>query len=141
METNQSNKESLLSKEVILWAIANSNSDFERFYKQYKNQLYINDNLLDGFVEKAWRIIMEDEENVQLAEQYEKNQKQMKKYSISGISAMSIVFAVIFLLGFHLRIHRSKEGKWDVLIEYKAPENSLNRDLIEMVKEIIHPNI
>ena len=134
------NENTFRIKESVLWAMANSDPEFEGYYNGHKDQFHVKGDLPDNFSEKVLKILSEERENAQLVEKYEKNLSQMKQYSISGLPAISIIIAAAFLLRLHIRVHRSEEGKWEFLMEYKAPDNHLIKDIIEILKNVMRPD-
>ena len=124
------------SKESALWALAQQDPDFSAFYTEYREKITLTAplpvELLDGVVE----VVEQDPTLASAAKRYLENAQTASAFAVPGLPEASILIAALFLLGTHIKFHRTKDGKWEFLVEHPASENGALERIVQILSEI-----
>lgn len=113
-------KNSTYAKESTIWALAQQDPEFTAFYSQYQEQLTLTVPLPAVFLDAVIAVVEKDPALSAKAIQYQKNAQAAMTYAIPDLPELGILIAALFLLSTHIKIHRTKDGKWEFLVERKA---------------------
>ena len=105
---------STYAKKSTILALAQRDPDFAGFYLQYQDQIVLP---AQSPAVKSCR------ENAQAAQ----------SFAIPGLPEMGVLIAALFLLRTHIKIHRTKEGKWEFLWEHNASDDGV----LEKIAQIL----
>ena len=124
------------SKESTLWALAQQDPDFSAFYTEYREKITLAAplpaELLDGVVE----VVEQDPALAPAAKRYLENAQTAAAFAVPGLPEAGVLIAALFLLGTHIKFHRTKGGKWEFLLEHPVPENSTLERIAQILSEL-----
>ena len=124
------------SKESALWALAQQDPDFSAFYTEYREKVTLTAplpvELLDGVLE----VVEQDPALAPAAKRYLENAQTASAFTVPGLPEAGILIAALFLLGTHIRFHKTKDGKWEFLLEHPASENGALERIVQILSEI-----
>ena len=124
------------SKESALWALAQQDPGFAAFYTEYREKIILTTplpvELLDGVVE----IVGQDPTLAPAAKRYLENAQTASAFAVPGLPEAGILIAALFLLGTHIKSHRTEDGKWEFLLEHPASENGTLERIVQILSEI-----
>ena len=113
------------AKEAAIWALARQNPDFEAFYDAYKEKITLTGPLPAELVDGVIAVAEKDPGLAPAAKRYQQNAQAAATFAITGLSAAGILIAALFLLGTHIKIYRSQDGKWEFLVEHRASSEGM----------------
>ena len=118
---------SLQAKETALLALAQGDPDFPAFLDRYRQAL--------PQVE-LMAAVEEDPALGELAKSYEENAQAAQTYALLGVPEMTVLFAGLFLLGAHIKIHRTPAGKWEFLLEHPSMQGGRLEKIAQMLASL-----
>ena len=122
-------------KESSLWALAQQDPGFAAFYTEYREKITLTAplpvELLDGVVE----VVEQDPALAPAVKRYLENAQTASAFAVPGLPEAGILIAALFLLGTHIKFHRTEDGKWEFLLEHSASENSTLERIAQMLFE------
>ena len=124
------------SKEGALWALAQQDPDFSAFYTEYREKITLTTplpvELLDGVVE----VVEQDPALAPAVKRYLENAQAASAFAVPGLPEAGILIAALFLLGTHIKFHRTEDGKWEFLLDHPASENGALERIAQILSEI-----
>ena len=124
------------SKESTLWALAQRDPGFTAFYTEYREKITLTAavpvELLDGVIE----VVEQDPALAPAVKRYLENAQAASTFAVPGLPEAGILIAALFLLGTHIKFHRTKDGRWEFLLEHPAPENNTLERIVQILSEI-----
>ncbi len=108
------------AKESTIWALAQQDPGFAAFYAQYQEQMTLASPLPAEFVDAVITAMEKDPALSARAIQYQENAQAAMMYGIPALPELGVLIAALFLLSTHIKVHRTKDGRWEFLIEHKA---------------------
>ena len=124
------------SKESALWALAQQDPDFSAFYTEYREKITLTAplpvELLDGVVEA----VEQDPALAPAVKRYLENAQTASSFAVPGLPEAGILIAALFLLGTHIKFHRTEDGKWEFLLDHPASENGALERIVQILSEI-----
>ena len=124
------------SKESALWALAQQDPAFAAFYTEYREKITFTAplpaELLDGVIE----VVEQDPALAPVAKRYLENAQAAAAFAVPGLPEAGILIAALFLLGTHIKFHRTEDGKWEFLLEHPASENGALERIAQILSEI-----
>ena len=124
------------SKESTLWALAQQDPGFAAFYTEYREKIILTAplpaELLDGVIE----VVEQDPALAPTAKRYLGNAQAASAFAVPSLPEAGILIAALFLLGTHIKFHRTKDGKWEFLVEHPASENGALERIVQILSEI-----
>lgn len=124
------------SKESTLWALAQQDPDFAAFYTEYREKITLTAplpaELLDGVIE----VVEQDPALAPVVKRYLENAQAAAAFAVPGLPETGILFAALFLLGTHIKFHRTEDGKWEFLLEHPAYENGTLERIVQILSEL-----
>lgn len=126
-------KYSARSKETAIWALAQQDPDFAAFCARYQGEITLNSPLPDELLDGVIAVVQEDPALAPMAKRYLENAQSAGSFAVPGLSEAGILIAALFLLGTHIKIHKSEDGKWEFLLEHPAVDS----DSLKKIAEIL----
>ena len=134
------NDRSLQAKETALLALAQGDPDFPAFLDRYRQALpqvaALPAELVEELVEELMAAVEEDPALGELAKSYEENAQAAQTYALLGVPEMTVLFAGLFLLGAHIKIHRTPAGKWEFLLEHPSMQGGRLEKIAQMLASL-----
>ena len=142
------NDRSLQAKETALLALAQGDPEFPAFLDRYRQALPQVAELPAELVEelmaaveedrllKLWQGLGEDPALGELAKSYEENAQAAQTYALLRVPEMTVLFAGLFLLGAHIKIHRTPAGKWEFLLEHPSMQGGRLEKIAQMLASL-----
>ena len=124
------------SKESTLWALAQQDPGFAAFYSKYREKITLTAPLPADFVDGVIEIVEQDPALAPTAKRYLENAQAAASFAVPGLPEAGILIAALFLLGTHIKFHRTEDGKWEFLLEHTASENSTLEKIAQMLSEL-----
>lgn len=126
------------AKETAIWALAQQNPDFAVFYAEYQEKITFTGPLPKEFVDGVIAAVEQDPTLASVARQYQENANAAMTFASPSISAACILIAALYLISTHVKIHRTKDGKWEFLVEHDAPESTLLEKIVQILSMILN---
>lgn len=127
---------SMHDKKNMVWALAQQNPDFPSFYAQYQEQISLRAALPAEFLDAVITAVKKDPDLSPAVKQYQENAQAARTFSIPGLPEAGIVIAALFLLSTHIKISRTKDGKWEFLLEHKASTDNTLEKIVQMLSDL-----
>lgn len=126
------NDRSLQAKETALLALAQGDPDFPAFLDRYRQAL----PQVAALPAELVAAVEEDPALGELAKSYEENAQAAQTYALLGVPEMTVLFAGLFLLGAHIKIHRTPAGKWEFLLEHPSMQGGRLEKIAQMLASL-----
>ena len=65
-----------------------------------------------------------------------KNAQAAQTYALLRVPEMTVLFAGLFLLGAHIKIHRTPAGKWEFLLEHPSMQEAAWKKIAQMLASL-----
>ena len=124
------------SKESTLWALAQQDPGFAAFYTEYREKITFTAPLPADLLDDVIEVVEQDPALAPAAKRYLENAQAASAFAVPGLPEAGILIAALFLLGTHIKFHRTKDGKWEFLLEHPAPENNTLERIVQILSEI-----
>ena len=85
---------------------------------------------------EALAAVEEDPALGELAKSYEENAQAAQTYALLRVPEMTVLFAGLFLLGAHIKIHRTPAGKWEFLLEHPSMQGGRLEKIAQMLASL-----
>lgn len=121
------------SKEVTIWALARQNPDFSAFYAEYQEQITLTEPLPTDFLDGVIAVVEEDPTLAPVAKRYLENAQAAATFGGPGMPEAGVLIAALFLLSTHIKFHRTKDGKWEFLLEHRASDNAILKKIAQIL--------
>lgn len=126
------------AKENAIWALAQQDPDFAVFYAEYQKEITITEPLPEEFVDSVIAAAEQDLTLASATRQYQENANTAMTFASPTISAACILIASLYLISTHVKIHRTKDGKWEFLVEHNAPDTTLLEKIVQILSTILN---
>ena len=127
---------SVRSKESTLWALAQQDPGFTAFYAEYRERITLTAplpaDLLDGVIE----VVEQDPALAPAVKRYLENAQEASAFAVPGLPEAGVLIAGLFLLGTHIKFHRTEDGKWEFLLDHPASKNGTLERIVQMLSEL-----
>ena len=123
------NDRSLQAKETALLALAQGDPEFPAFLDRYRQAL-------PQVAELPAELVEELMAAGELAKSYEENAQASQTYALLRVPEMTVLFAGLFLLGAHIKIHRTPAGKWEFLLEHPSMQGGRLEKIAQMLASL-----
>lgn len=122
-------------KSTIL-ALAQQDPSFAEFYLQYQDQIVLPAPLpIDFWVDVI--VIAEKEPALSSAvERCRENAQAAQAFAIPGLPELGVLIAALFLLKTHIKIHRTKDGKWELLLEHNSSDEGTLKKIAQVLADL-----
>lgn len=131
------NDRSVSAKEAALLALAQGNPEFPAFLDRHRQTLPQVAALPAELVEELLAAVEEDPALGELAKSYEENAQAAQTYALLGLPEMTVLLAGLFLLGTHIKFHRTPEGKWEFLVEHRSMQGGRLEKIAQMLTTLL----
>lgn len=127
---------SMRSKESTLWALAQQDPGFAAFYAEYQGELTLTAPLPADLVDGVIEVVEQDPAMAPAAKRCLENAQAAAAFAVPGLPEAGVLIAALFLLGTHIKIHRTQDGKWEFLLEHPAAESGALEKIVQMLSEL-----
>lgn len=103
-------------KSTIL-ALAQRDPGFAEFHMQYQDQIVLPAPLPIDFWDHVIVIAEKEPALSSAVKQCRENAQTAQAFAIPGLPEMVVLIAALFLLRTHIKIYRTKDGKWEFLVD------------------------
>ena len=124
------------SKESALWALAQQDPDFSAFYTEYREKITLTAPLPIELLDDVVEVVEQDPALAPAVKRYLENAQAASAFAVPGLPEAGILIAALFLLGTHIKFHRTEDGKWEFLLEHPVPENSTLERIAQILSEV-----
>ena len=124
------------SKESAIWALAQQDPGFAAFYAEYREKITLTAPLPPDLLDDVIEVIEQDPALAPAAKRYLENAQAAATFAIPGLPEAGILIAALFVLGSHIKFHRTKDGKWEFLFEHPASENDALEKIVRILSEL-----
>lgn len=124
---------STYAKKSTILALAQRDPDFAGFYLQYQDQIVLPAPLPADFWDDVIAIAEKEPALSPAVKSCRENAQAAQSFAIPGLPEMGVLIAALFLLRTHIKIHRTKEGKWEFLLEHNASDDGV----LEKIAQIL----
>ena len=112
--------------------------EFQKFYEQYQNQVSAEVSLPEGFVDNVFAVVESDPKTKAMVRNYAENAQDAGTFAVPVIAGVGVVVAALFLLGTHIKFHRTPNGKWEFLVEHTAAQSEILEKIVEALVKIMN---
>ena len=124
---------STYAKKSIILALAQQDPGFTEFDSQYQDQIVLSAPLPIDFWDDVIVIAEKDPSLSSAVKRYRENAQTAQTFAIPGLPEATVVIAMLFLLRTHIKVHRTKDGKWEFLVEHKVSDD----DTLKKIAQIL----
>ena len=122
-------------KSTIL-ALAQQDPSFAEFYLQYQDQIVLPAPLPIDFWDDVI-VIAEKEPALSSAVKHcRENAQASQAFAIPGLPELGVLIAALFLLRTHIKIHRTKDGKWEFLLEHNSSDDGTLEKIAQVLADL-----
>lgn len=126
------------TKETTIWELAQQDPNFAVFYAEYQEKISFTDPLPKELVDDVIAVAAQDPALASVTKQYLENANTAMTFASPTISAACILIAALYLISTHIKIHRTKDGKWEFLVEHNAPDSTLLEKIAQILSTILN---
>ena len=132
------NEFSQRAKKTALLAAAQQTEGFQEFYTQYRDQVPAQTSWPEWLVDGVFTAAASDPEAGPMVKEYAKNAQSAGTFGDPLLCGAGFLIAALFLLGTHIKIHRTPDGKWELLLEHAAAQNELLEKIAEALSKMLN---
>ena len=128
-----------MEENKLIQTLAFADPEFESYYAQYTSALEMRDNLPPELAKDVLNLVrQEDAELDALITAQQEAGEMTIKYISSGLVAGGTLVAAVFLLRSHIKIQKSKDGKWEFKFEHKPMEIDLLKEVLLSLQRLLN---
>lgn len=127
---------STYDKKSTILALAQKNPGFEEFYLQYQDQFILTAPLPVDFWDDVIVFVEKEPALSSAVKHCRENAQTAQTFSIPGLPEAGVLIAALFLLSTHIKIHRTKDGKWEFLLEHKASNDGILEKIAQLLTDL-----
>jgi len=121
-------------KSTIL-ALAQRDPGFAEFYLKYQDQIVLPAPLPVDFWDDVIAIAQKEPALSRAVKRCRENGHAAPTFAIPGLPEAGVLIAALFLLSTHIKIHRTKDGKWEFLVEHNASEGGTLKHIAQILTD------
>lgn len=122
-------------KSTIL-SLAQQDPGFEEFYSQYQDQIVLPAPLPIDFWDDVIVIAGKEPALSSVVKRCRENAQAARAFAIPGLPEVGVLIAALFLLRTHIKIHRSKDGKWEFLVEHNSSDDGTLKKIAQILADL-----
>lgn len=123
-------------KKSTILALAQRDPGFAEFHLQYQDQIVLPAPLPIDFWDDVI-VIAEKEPALSSAVKHcRENAQTAQAFAIPGLPEMVVLIAALFLLRTHIKIHRTKDGKWEFLVEHNSSDDGTLQKIAQILADL-----
>ena len=126
---------STYAKKSTIMALAQQDPGFADFYLQYQDQIVLPAPLPVGFWDDVIVFAEKEPALSSAVKRCWENAQVAQTYAIPGLPEAGVLIAALFLLSTHIKIHRTKDGKWEFLLEHKASNDGTLEKITKLLTD------
>lgn len=127
---------STYTKQSTILSLAQRDPGFAEFCLQYQDQIVLSAPLPIDFWDDVI-VIAEKEPALSSAVKHcRENSQTAKAFVIPGLPEVGVLIAALFLLRTHIKIHRTKDGKWEFLVEHKSSDDGTLEKIAQTLADL-----
>ena len=122
-------------KSTIL-ALAQQDPGFAEFYLQYQDQIVLPAPLPIDFWDDVIVIAEKEPALSSVVKRCRENAQAAQAFAIPGLPELGVLIAALFLLRTHIKIHRTKDGKWEFLLEHNSSDDGTLEKIAQVLADL-----
>ncbi|MDE7267131.1 MAG: hypothetical protein K2N89_06685 [Lachnospiraceae bacterium] len=122
-------------KSTIL-ALAQQDPGFAEFYLQYQDQIVLPAPLPIDFWDDVIAIAEKEPDLSSAVKRCRENTQTVQTFAIPVLPEAGVLIAALFLLSTHIKIHKTKDGKWEFLLEHKASNDGTLEKIAQILSDL-----
>ena len=122
-------------KSTIL-TLAQQDPGFAEFYLQYQDQIVLPAPLPIDFWDDVIVIAEKEPALSSAVKSCRENMQAAQAFAIPGLPELEVLIAALFLLRTHIKIHRTKDGKWELLLEHNSSDDGTLKKISQILADI-----
>ena len=126
---------STYAKKSTILALAQQDPGFGDFYLQYQDQFVLPAPLPIDFWNDVIAIAEKEPALSSAVKRCRENEQAFQTFAIPGLPEAGVLIAALFLLSTHIKIHKSKDGKWEFLLEHKASNDGTLEKIAQLLTD------
>lgn len=127
---------STYDKKSTILALAQQDPSFAEFYLQYQDQFVLPAPLPVDFWEDVIGFAEKEPALSSAVKHCRENAQVAQTFAIPGLPEAEVLIAALFLLSTHIKIHRTKDGKWEFLLEHKASSDGILEKIAQLLTDL-----
>ena len=127
---------STYAKKSTILALAQRDPSFAEFYLQYQDQLVLSAPLPIDFWDDVIAIAEKEPALSSSVKSCRENAQAAQAFAIPGLPEMGVLIAALFLLKTHIKIHRTKDGKWEFLVEHNSSDDGTLQKIAQILADL-----
>ncbi|MDE5803178.1 MAG: hypothetical protein K2I22_09720 [Lachnospiraceae bacterium] len=122
-------------KSTIL-TLAQQDPGFAEFYLQYQDQIVLPAPLPIDFWDDVIVIAEREPALSSAVKRCRENMQVAQAFAIPGLPELGVLIAALFLLRTHIKIHRTKDGKWELLLEHNSSDDGTLKKIAQILANL-----
>ena len=135
IELNAAIEYSTYAKKSTILTLAQQDPGFTDFYLQYQDQIVLTTPLPIDFWDNVIAIAEKEPALSSAVKRCRENAQVSQTFAIPCLPEAGVLIAALFLLSAHIKIHRSKDGKWEFLLEHKASDDGILEKIAQILTD------
>lgn len=127
---------STYAKKSKILALAQQDPGFVDFYLQYQDQIDLPVPLPIDFWDDVIVFAEKEPALSSTVKHCHENAQAAQTFAIPGLIETEVLIAALFLLSTHIKIHRTKDGKWEFLLEHKASSDGILEKIAQLLTDL-----
>lgn len=127
---------STYAKKSTILALAQQDPGFAEFYSQYQDQIVLLAPLPIDFWNDVIVIVEKEPALASAVKHCWENAQAAQTFVIPGLPEMGVLIAALFLLRTHIKIHKTKDGKWEFLVEHNASGDGTFEKIAQILADL-----
>lgn len=129
---------STYDKKSTIMVLAQQDPGFADFYLQYQYQFVLPAPLPIEFWDDVIGFAEKEPVLSSAVKRCRENAQAVQTYAIPGLPEAGVLIAALFLLSTHIKIHRTKDGKWEFLLEHKASSDDILEKIAQLLTDLFN---
>ena len=127
---------STYSPKSTILALAQQDPGFAEFYLQYQDQIVLPAPLPIDFWDDVIAIAEKEPDLSSAVKCCRENTQTAQTFAIPVLPEAGVLIAALFLLSTHIKIHKTKDGKWEFLLEHKASNDGTLEKIAQILSDL-----
>lgn len=123
-------------KKSTILALAQQDPNFAEFYMQYQDQIVLPAPLPIDFWDDVIVIAEKEPALSSAVKRCRENAQAAQSFAIPGLPELGVLIAALFLLRTHIKIHRTKDNKWEFLVEHNSSDDGTLEKIAQILADL-----
>ena len=125
-----------MPKKSTILVLVQRDPSFAEFNLQYQDQIVLPALLPIDFWDDVIVIAEKEPALSSVVKRCRENAQAAQAFAIPGLPELGVLIAALFLLKTHIKIHRTKEGKWELLLEHNSSDDGTLKKIAQVLADL-----